>query len=132
MCPTLVHGGGRCPEHRRQRHRRIDRRRGSAHSRGYDWQWSKPGGIRDQALAREPLCRSCTTCGDDTPATEVDHIDGDPRNNRRENLRPLCKSCHSTLTAKQQAFGRKANWFRERKAKRMLLPWDELGVGPDE
>lgn len=41
-----------------------------------------------------------------TPATDVDHIDGNPRNNAPANLRPLCHSCHSRRTATDQSFGR--------------------------
>ncbi len=40
-------------------------------------------------------------------ATEVDHIDGDSRNNEPANLRCLCHRCHSRRTAKDQAFGRR-------------------------
>lgn len=82
----------------------ADRRRGSAASRGYDARWRK---IRASVLAEEPLCRMCKAKGFVTAASEVDHIDGDAWNRKRDNLRPLCKPCHSSRTARDQAFGRK-------------------------
>ena len=51
--------------------------------------------VRRRVLAAEPMC----PCG--RPATEVDHIDGNPRNNSRENLQPYCKSCHSKKTVRE-------------------------------
>lgn len=49
-------------------------------------------------LAAEPLCRSCGKI-----ATDVDHII--PRasggSDSFNNLQPLCRSCHSTKTARQ-------------------------------
>ncbi|CAM5234122.1 HNH endonuclease signature motif containing protein [Streptomyces hirsutus] len=44
----------------------------------------------------------CTLCGTGSVwrghslPLEVDHVDGDWRNNRIENLRFLCPNCHST------------------------------------
>jgi len=51
--------------------------------------------LRKWVLAREPLCRHCRERGRVTPATDVDHIDGDSYNNERSNLQALCKSCHT-------------------------------------
>ena len=81
--------------------RRTNRARGSSHARGYDWSWRKPGGIREQHLRREPLCRFCLPTV--TQATDVDHIDGNPRNNADSNLRSLCHACHSGRTARDQS-----------------------------
>lgn len=53
--------------------------------------------LRAATLAREPLCRDCKHV-----ATDVDHDDGNPGNNRPENLVPRCHSCHSTKTMREQ------------------------------
>jgi hypothetical protein len=53
-----------------------------------------------RALIESGVRYVCTTCGCDgtwqgLPLTlEVDHVDGDYRNNRLENLRFLCPNCH--------------------------------------
>jgi len=54
-------------------------------------------------LNREPLCRECLKQGRLTPATEVDHIVplASGGTNDLENLQPLCHSCHSRKTAKE-------------------------------
>lgn len=68
--------------------------------------------LRAQVLAEEPLCRHCyDDYGRVTPATDVDHIDNDGDNNARENLAPLCHSCHSIKTrAEMQGKQRKKVW----------------------
>ena len=59
--------------------------------------------LRAEVLASEPLCRMCRAIGLVEPATEVDHIidsrEDYSDDNRRENLAPLCKPCHSIKTA---------------------------------
>ncbi len=57
--------------------------------------WRK---LRARILAEEPLCRMCSE-----PATDVDHISGDPSDNRRVNLQGLCHACHSHKTARERA-----------------------------
>lgn len=93
-CPELVTVGSYCKAHDRG----YDRRRPSSSVRGYDSTWRK---IRSAKLNRDPFCYSC---GD--PANEVDHIDGNARNNDPSNLRSACKPCHSRRTAREQGFAR--------------------------
>lgn len=103
-CPELVIGGGYCDKHKRQLQKERDARRGSSSVRGYGSHWRK---VRQRILQAEPLCRRCAVQGILEPAEHVHHIDGDPRNNRADNLEPLCARCHNEHTAKEQAFGRK-------------------------
>ena len=56
--------------------------------------------LRAHVLDTEPLCRMCWYMGRRTAATDVDHIDNDPQNDRMDNLQPLCHECHSRKTAR--------------------------------
>lgn len=95
-CLVRVRSGA-CPAH--SRHRLLDDRRGSAASRGYDRAWRT---FRDRVLKERPACEDCKDQGFVTRSRELHHIvalrsggvrlDGD-------NVRALCKSCHSKLTA---------------------------------
>jgi len=98
-CPATVAGGGYCETHQKLKYQRQDRNRLSPSKRGYDSKWRK---IRQQVLSVDPLCRHCSVIGFMVNATEVDHIDGNSRNNNYQNLRPLCKSCHSARTMRDQ------------------------------
>jgi 5-methylcytosine-specific restriction protein A len=75
----------------------------SPQKRGYDWTWTR---LRLVVLADEPLCRFCFARGQLVPATDVDHIKSIAQRPDlrlvRSNLRPLCHSCHSTLTGQQR------------------------------
>lgn len=70
----------------------------SSDRRGYDARWRSR---RREHLEREPWCRFHLAQGQRVPATEVDHIL--PRraggSDDHDNLRSLCKSCHSRRTA---------------------------------
>lgn len=85
-------------------------RRGSAHSRGYGATWRR---IRLRFLQEHPLCVDCLRHGQTVPATEVDHIK--PKRiggtDEWENLQPLCKTCHSVKT------GREDNPYNQRGAR---------------
>ena len=69
--------------------------RGTRQERGYGEHWQR---LRLLVLRERPLCESCREAGRLTPATEVDHVDGNVRNLVSANLRPLCKPCHSRKT----------------------------------
>ena len=53
---------------------------------------------RRQKLSIDPTCEFCRTA----EATEVDHVNGDPWDNRVDNLRSACKRCHSARTMRDQ------------------------------
>lgn len=119
-CPELTRGG-RCARCRSKRQRRFDETRGTSAERGYDARWRKvrhgiltappsahrrPDGV---IFGHGPLCVFCAVEHSRvTPATEVDHIDGNSRNNAPENLRSACHACHSRRTAVDQGFARRS------------------------
>lgn len=79
--------------------RALDRRRGSACERGYDYRWKK---YRDVYLKTHPLCVMCLAERRIVPATVVDHIV--PVNKGGDfwdaaNHQALCASCHGVKTA---------------------------------
>lgn len=58
--------------------------------------WQK---LRASVLRESPLCEHCRRQGLVMAATDVDHSNGDPSDNSRTNLQPLCHACHSRKTA---------------------------------
>lgn len=73
-----------------------DRRRGSAHSRGYDKAWAN---LRKTYLSVFPLCERCLKAQRVTPAQDVHHIkpiavEPDLRLSW-SNLEALCRPCHN-------------------------------------
>jgi 5-methylcytosine-specific restriction protein A len=63
--------------------------------------------IRDRFIKTHPLCEECRMAGKLTLAEEVHHIlpltKGGSHSD--DNLMSLCKSCHSTITAKSGCWG---------------------------
>lgn len=75
--------------------------RPSSARRGYGSHWRR---LRALVLAGEPLCRQCGSNGIITEATEVDHIVAIAKGGSvsdLNNLMPLCKSCHSAKTVRE-------------------------------
>lgn len=93
-----------CSAHADAGRKQADNRRGSAAARGYDWAWSR---LRASVLSRSPLCVMCQAQGRVTVANEVDHIVpirlAPERRLDESNLQTLCKPCHSTKTAREDA-----------------------------
>ena len=91
-CPELVAMPKRyCPSHASEENTNDVLRRGGSAERGYTDHWRK---VRMATLRAHPVC-SIPACGH--AATEVHHLDGNPRNNHPDNLQALCKSCHSSI-----------------------------------
>lgn len=74
--------------------------RPSRSKRGYGRAWQK---LRAWILSGDPLCRMCEARGLVVAATDVDHIIAREKGGTDEeaNLQPLCKSCHSSKTARE-------------------------------
>ena len=112
-CPELVRAGqgSKCEKHKKEYTRAKDqdhdRRRGTAHERGYTARWQR---YRVMYLRANPLCRECHGKGRITPATVVDHIT--PHKGYHDlfwnpdNHQPLCKPCHDRKTARERKDGR--------------------------
>jgi 5-methylcytosine-specific restriction enzyme A len=87
-CATLVKRG-RCSDHLVERPKNPDQQRFYGSTR-----WKA---LRTLVKKQEPICRMCRR----KPTKVADHIDGDWRNNARENLRGLCTDCNAEHTARQ-------------------------------
>ncbi len=94
-CPAVVSdSSGYCPEHQRQVSVQYERTRETAVKRGYDTRWNK---IRKMVLAASPMCQ-CEDCkGRRLPADCVHHLNGNPKDNRMENLLAMNGRCHSRM-----------------------------------
>src|SRR5690606_16294635 len=80
--------------------------------------------LRATVLAEEPVCRICSN----EPATVVDHIDGNWRNNSRGNLRGLGVRCERRRTARQHA-AKARNKYLSAGSEKPLSPNDSGGEG---
>jgi len=75
--------------------------------------------IREYIAKEQSHC--CAICGAPNVWLELplafvmDHIDGDPENNRRENLRLICPNCDSQLTTYKSRNRGKGRHFRRRR-----------------
>ena len=87
------------------------------HYTGRNWDevpWEKLGrGKRRERLLKETNY-ACSECGynkrrpDGGVILEIDHIDGDPSNDAKENQRVLCPNCHA-LTPTFRNWGRRGH-----------------------
>jgi 5-methylcytosine-specific restriction enzyme A len=94
-CTTLV-ASGRCAKHTIKDANHIPERQ-----RLYDRKWRR---IRAAHLSSQPWCERCLVEGIYTPATDVHHLErheGDPEKFYNGILESLCKTHHSSETAKE-------------------------------
>jgi len=93
-----------------ERKRQLDRNRPSSSARGYDAAWRK---LRAAFIRAHPVCQhpGCTAA-----SLDADHIKSiaERPDLRLEwsNLRALCRSHHSSRTAKDQGFARRKDHDR--------------------
>lgn len=107
-CPEIVEAGKRfCKKHSRE----LDRQRGTATERGYNWRWQQAS----RAFLREhPLCecKECRALGRIIPSEVTDHRiphRGDPVLFwDRSNWQAMSKTCHDRKTATEDS-----NWGRQ-------------------
>ncbi len=97
-----IHGAPMAAQAKAAAKRTYDAHRGSASSRGYNYQWTK---ARDLFIRKNPLCILCQREGRTVQATIVDH-----RTPHRgdmvlfwdeSNWQSLCKPCHDKKTARE-------------------------------
>ena len=97
-CPNYAVKNGYCLQCWKEVNKNYEKTRETAVQRGYTWRWRK---IRVAKLRRNPMCE-CEECrGEKKIADMVHHIDGNPKNNRPENLMSMHNSHHNRLHMKQ-------------------------------
>lgn len=99
-CPNLTHDRF-CEEHTRQTNKQYERyERPYKASERYGGSWRR---VRDRYIQLHPLCEDCIEMGNVPPgrSEEVHHIKPKSQggSDHFDNLRALCKSCHSRRTA---------------------------------
>jgi hypothetical protein len=73
--------------------------------------------LTEQQGGRCAICDQVNEWNGRALALIMDHIDGDPTNNCRENLRLVCPNCDSQLpTFKSRNMGKGRHWRRQRYA----------------
>lgn len=98
-CPRLT-AARYCEEHEKRANQQYDRYgRDPASKKRYGRTWRK---VRERFLLAHPLCEECLKQGRTNPAMEVHHILplGRGGTNHESNLMPLCKPCHSAISAR--------------------------------
>jgi 5-methylcytosine-specific restriction protein A len=98
-CPNLT-DGLYCEQHQREANARYNKyERDPESNKRYGRKWKR---IRDRYTKAHPLCEECQKRGKLVPAEEVHHIIPLSRggSNATDNLMSLCKSCHSSITAR--------------------------------
>lgn len=97
ICPNLTRKKY-CEQHKNS----DDKVRANSHQRGYDGRWRK---ARVTYLSKHPVCVECAKEGRVVPATVVDHIIPHKGDKKlfwdTNNWQPLCASCHSRKTIKE-------------------------------
>src|SRR5262245_29185473 len=73
------------------------------------WIWRRPGGLRDQVLARDPLCVMCLKEGRTEASTRADHIVPHKGDYDRfvdvDGCQGLCESHHNAKSRREQLQG---------------------------
>jgi 5-methylcytosine-specific restriction protein A len=99
-CAELVDGRF-CEVHKKQEQTFYNKfRRNPETNKRYGSKWRK---IRAAYISAHPLCEECKAQGRLVAAQEIHHIVplSEGGTNEWANLRALCKSCHSMITAKE-------------------------------
>lgn len=98
-CPKLTYDRY-CKEHKSLVNKNYNKyQRDPNSNKRYGRAWKR---IRDRYVKANPLCVKCLENGRLTPVEEVHHIKplAEGGSNDFSNLMSLCKSCHSSITAK--------------------------------
>lgn len=99
---TTTHPSRYCEAHRKEAQQKQDRQRGTAAKRGYTSKWQR---YSRRFLKENRYCVNCLDNGRTIYAEEVDHIEPHKGDKQlfwaSDNHQSLCKSCHSSKTAKE-------------------------------
>ena len=97
---------GYCIEHRKAVDKNYEKTYRKPRPKRYStraWQNTRKLVINNNPFCADPFAHHIRyDSGLRIKAEEVDHIDGNPENNREDNLQGLCKSCHSRKTAQER------------------------------